>query len=237
MMNIAICDDEKNSRDTVSEYLQPFAASGDGLAIAQFESGEALLADYKSGAAFHLIFLDVEMNDLSGVETARRIREMDKNVMFVFITAHPKYVPDAFIVGAFQFLTKPLQRDFFVREFERALQTYHKTIHSYKIAYKGQTIILKVGDILYIETYGRLLRACTQASEYEFAGSISVEEKKLLDYDFIRCHKGYLINMKHIASVNKSDFVLTNGTVIPISKHMKNEVLNRFNRFVSGGVV
>jgi DNA-binding LytR/AlgR family response regulator len=236
-MNIAICDDEKSSRDTVVEYLEPFTKTGDNLTIAQFESGEALLSHCKNGNSFHLIFLDVEMENLSGVATAKSLREIDRNVLFIFITAHPKYVPDAFIVGAFQFLTKPLQRDFFVREFERALQTYQKTSHSYKISYKGQTIILKVGDILYIETYGRLLRACTPDCEYEFMSSIGTEEKKLLDYNFLRCHKGYLVNMKHIAGMNKSDFVLTNGMVIPISKHLKNEVLNRFNRFVSGGVV
>ncbi|MDR0220004.1 MAG: LytTR family DNA-binding domain-containing protein [Lachnospiraceae bacterium] len=236
-MNIAICDDEKVSRATVLGFLKPYTDAEDSLSVAQFESGEALLAHYKEGAGFHLIFLDVEMDSLSGVETAKQIREIDKNVMFIFITAHPKYVPDAFIVGAFQFLTKPLQEDFFGREFERAMQTYRKTIESYKISHKGQTTILKVGDILYIETYGRLLRARTRGDEYEFGGSISEEGKKLFDYDFIRCHKGYLVNMKYIASVHKGDFVLTNGAVIPISKHMKNEVLGRFNRFVSGGAV
>jgi DNA-binding LytR/AlgR family response regulator len=234
-MNIAICDDEKNCRDTVREYLQPFEAENK-LTVAQFECGEALLAYYKNGGSFHLIFLDVEMKKLSGVETAKRIREVDKNVMFIFITAHQKYVPDAFIVGAFQFLTKPLQKDFFERELARALETYQKATHAYTIAYKDQTTILTVGDVLYIETYGRNLRLFTQEGEHEFVGNISAEEEKLRDYNFIRCHKGCLVNMKHIAGIRKNDFILINGAVIPISKHKKNEVLNRFNRYIAGGL-
>jgi DNA-binding LytR/AlgR family response regulator len=235
-MNIAICDDEKASRETVEEYLQPFIKAGNNLSIAQFASGEALLAQLEKGAAFHLIFLDVEMAKLSGVETAKRIREIDQNVLFIFITAHQKYVPDAFVVGAFQFLTKPLQGDFFKREFERALQTYQKAIHHYIITCKEQTVILTVRDILYIETYDRHLRACTQENKYEFAGNIGIEENILLEYNFVRCHKGYLVNMRHISAISKNDFVLSNGTIIPISKHKKNEVLNRFNRFVAGGL-
>jgi DNA-binding LytR/AlgR family response regulator len=117
------------------------------------------------------------------------------------------------------------------------VQAYQKTVQSYKITHKDQTAILKVGDILYIETYGRNLRAYTGENEYEFVGSIGAEERKLRDFGFLRCHKGYLVNMKHIAGVNKNDFVLTTGAVIPISRQMKNEALNRFNRFVSGGLV
>ncbi|MDR0220640.1 MAG: response regulator, partial [Lachnospiraceae bacterium] len=120
-MNIAICDDEKTCRDTVLAYLKPFDNEENALRIFQFESGEAVLASYQTGAVFHLIFLDVEMKGLSGVETAKRIRERDKNAIFIFVTNHQKYVPDAFIVNAFQFLTKPLKQELFNAEFARAL--------------------------------------------------------------------------------------------------------------------
>jgi DNA-binding LytR/AlgR family response regulator len=207
------------------------------LHIFQFESGEAVLASYQTGAVFHLIFLDVEMKELSGIGTAKRIKERDKNVIFIFVTNHQKYVPDAFTVNAFQFLTKPLKQELFNAEFARALDAHQKARFQYQISFKDRTVVLEVGDIFYIETHNRRLRAFTREKSYEFLGSIGAEEKKLGKYDFMRCHQGYLVNMKHISEICKNEFVLVNGAVVPISKQLKSEALNRFNMFVSGGLI
>lgn len=237
MIKIAICDDEKVYRDVILDYINSYESEANNLNIVQFECGEDIIEQYKNGQTFDLIFLDVEMKQLSGVETGKVIREVDKNVMFVFITNHQQYVPDAFVLNAFQFLLKPLNQDLFNREFERALNTYNKMKFQYKIVYKEQVNVLKTGDILYIETYDRHLRATTQNQKYKYLGNISAEEIKLQTYNFIRCHKCYLVNMKHITNISNNDFIMSNGDIIPISKRLKHGVISSFNRYISGGCV
>lgn len=233
-MRVAVCDDEKVYRDAITEHLKPFKEINPEIIVDEFCCGENLLAAYEQGERFDLIFLDVEMKELSGVDTAQKIRVLDTTVILIFITSHTKYVPEAFIVNAFQFLVKPVGKEVFNKEFERALTTYKKMKYKYQIMVKGKPIILEVKDILYIETFGRRLRAVTNTNIYEFNGSISAEEKKLAGYGFARCHKGVLVNMHYIFRSENNSFVLLNEQTVPISKHYKNEALSKLNKFISG---
>lgn len=233
-MKTAVCDDEKIYRDTVVHFLRQYAEEGSVSSITEFESGEELIENCRSGSSYDLIFLDVEMGGMTGVEAAQLIREFDANAMIIFVTSHQQYVPEAFMVNAFQFLVKPISEDIFKREFCRALELYNKKRFKYKITYKEKTILLEAKDILYIETYNRHLRAVTTRGDYEYTGNMSAEEKKFLPYNFVRCHQSYLLNMHFINNLDKSSFILTNGQAVPISKHLKAGVLLKFNRFVSG---
>jgi len=233
-MKIAVCDDEKVFRDAITEHLKPFKVNNPEITENEFSCGEDLLAAYEAGESFDLIFLDVEMTGMSGVEAGQKIRALDNTVMFIFVTSYTKYVPEAFILNAFQFLVKPVGKEMFNKEFERALSTYTNLKYRYKVTYKTKTTILEVKDILYIETYGRNLRVVTSDSKYEYVGNISAEEKKLAGYGFVRCHKGYLVNMHYIIKPENNMLVLSNEENIQISKRYKNEALTKVNKYISG---
>jgi len=233
-MKIAICDDEKIFRDTITEYLKPYKEKNSEITESEFCCGEDLVSAYEAGSRFDLIFLDVEMKNISGVDAGQKIRALDNTVMFIFITSYTKYVPEAFILNAFQFLVKPVEQKIFNKEFDRAISTYSKMKYIYQITVKAKPVLLEVKDILYIETYGRNLRAVTLSNKYEFVGNISAEESKLSEYGFARCHKGYLVNMHYIFRPENNMFVLSNEQTIPISKHYKNEVLSKLNKYISG---
>lgn len=233
-MQIAICDDEKVFRDVIKEYLEPYRVNNPKITETEFNCGEDLVAAYENGTRFDLIFLDVEMKSLSGVEAGQKIRAIDNTVMIVFVTSHTKYVPEAFILSAFQFLVKPVERDMFDKEFDRAVRTYKKIKFRYNFMYKGKITVLEVKDVVYIETYNRHLRVTSTTGVFEYLGNIAVEEKKLAEFGFLRCHKGYLVNMHHIFRPENNMFELTNKDQVPISKHYKSEALATYNKYVSG---
>lgn len=238
-MKIAICDDESFFRNVLQKYIDEYSKNSTNvnnieISISQFSCGEDLISSYESGNTFDVIFLDVEMKNLSGVQAGHLIRKYDNNVMLIFTTSFTDYVPEAFALNAFQFLTKPIRQDRFNKEFDRAIGAYTKKKYKYRISTKTETIFLEVKDILFIETYNRHLRVITKSGKYECSGKMSAEEKKLAQYDFVRCHQGYIVNLNCIQKINKNTVVLTSGDEIAISKYLKNDVMTAFNRFVSG---
>lgn len=233
-MRIAICDDEKACRDTIAELISQIDTGGSKINIFEYDDGEEIIQAYKRGQRYDLVFLDVEMPKTSGINAGCVIREHDKNVIFIFVTGHVKYVPEAFRLHAFQYLTKPIEKNTFVKEFLRAVSTYRKMKTSYKIICKHNEISLQIKDVVRIETYGRHLKAVTDTGEFLYWGSINAEERKFAMCDFARCHRAYIVNMHYIVKIEKNECVLQNGERIPISKHLKKQFMERYNKFVSG---
>lgn len=236
-MRFAICDDEETCRENIINNIALTQNKNIQIEIFEFSSGEDLVDSYEKGNRYDVIFLDVEMRQMSGVEAGQAIRKLDNEVIFIFITGHTKYVPEAFILNAFQFLVKPLNQEVFNKELERTISTFLKKKFKYRIDYKNETTVLEIKDILYIETYNRHLRAVTATNKYEYIGKLSQQEKKLIEYDFVRCHQGYIVNMQNIKTIEKNSFILFNNEQIPISKYLKSEVTKKYNKFISGCVL
>lgn len=231
-MRIAICDDEPLYHKIILEYLQPYLLKNSDISVEVFSSGNKLIEAYNSGNRYDLMFLDVEMPGLLGVEVAQIVKNIDNSIILIFITAYTRYVKDAFCINAFQCLLKPITREVFNEEFERALNCYRKMKSKYSITYNDKTRIFEVKDIAYIETFHRRLRLSTLSENYEYVGNIGVEEKRLANYGFIRCHQGYLVNMHCICQMENNCFTLPNQIRIPISKHLKSYVLLEYNSFI-----
>lgn len=232
-MNIAICDDERVFREKIVDYLKPYLADHSDITECEFCCGEDLVAEYEQGTRFDLIFLDVEMSHMNGIDAAQKIRVLDDNVMFIFVTSHTSYVSEAFLVNAIQFLIKPINQDVFNREFSRAICIYKKRKFKYKIMHNDSLEYVEIQNLMYIETFGRHLKAVTSEKVYEYVGNISAEEKKLMDYGFVRCHKAFLLNMYYIYKPEKDTFILSNGKNVPIGRGYKIEALSQFNKYIS----
>lgn len=230
-MKIAVCDDEKIYRDTILEYLKEYGTPENDLKIQEFSDGESLVEVYQNEEFFDLIFLDVEMDGLTGVETGARIRELDANVLIIFVTSHGKYVPDAFRVGAFQFLVKPVKQEDFVKEMERALEVIRKNKQLYHVKSKELEAYVEIGDIMYIEVYNKQLEIHTINETYKMNGRIREEWERLKEYGFIQCHKSYIVNLRFVKGMEQNDLKLKNGQEVPIGRSMREEVLRQLNLY------
>jgi DNA-binding LytR/AlgR family response regulator len=181
-VRIAVCDDEKKCTDIIVDYIGEYDKKGADVdfEIITFTSGTALLNEYKKGKAFDVLFLDVEMPDISGIEVGTRVRKFDKSVIMVFITGYYAYISSSMQLGIFQYLLKPVQQEFFNEELDRIIKTYLQNTSTFQIRYKGNVVFKKIQDIIYIETYKhQYLNAKTADGDYQYVGKIKDEEKSL----------------------------------------------------------
>ena len=232
-MNIAICDDEITCINRLVQLLHPYKEK-EVLNIDTFLSGEAFLDNSCGIEKYDIIFLDIEMFDVSGLDVAEKLRSKGSKAIIIFITSHINYVSDTFRLGAFQFLVKPIDEKTFRYDFERALRTYKSTHSIYKIRWKESSYVVENGDIYYIEGYNRHLYVYTNDKAYECVGRLPEEEKKLKAYNFVRCHQGYIVNMSKIIEINKTGVILNNDIIIPIGRRYREGLLESFNLYLAG---
>jgi DNA-binding LytR/AlgR family response regulator len=233
-MNIAVCDDEDFQRKIICDYIDFFRERYKDITVTQYDSGESLIKKYIK-QKYDIIFLDINMRKMDGIETAREIRKLDDKAIIIFITSFTRFMSMAFTVKAFQFLVKPLNQENFNIEFERAIAQYNINYYKYVLRW-GQSIdAIDLGDITYLEQYQRRLNIyLSDGSTRESNGRLNQEDIRLSMHGFVRVHQGYLVNLAYIKSIEEKTILLTTGERLPISVRKKKLLLNEFNKYLSG---
>jgi len=233
-VKIAICDDEGIHIEIIETYLNKHKNTID-LESFKFSSGESLLASYQAGSYFDLIYLDIKMDKLSGIDTAKEIRKIDKKVLIIFITSMSEYVFYGYEVRAFYFIIKPVKEEQFCRLF---IQAYHEHLaegeNIYTFKFRDSLLKLSIDEIIYLESDGRKINLFTSDNKYSFYGSIPEEMRKLKNHFFILVHRCILVNMKYINRINKNDILLQHvNQTIPLSKKRYKEVYDEFVKYIT----
>lgn len=238
MLSIAVCDDEiiecagmaEKIRGTLEEMKVP-------CFLRQFNSGEELL---QSKEDFDIVFLDIMMDGLDGMKTAKRIRKKASCRLLVFISASRDYVFDAYDVEAFWYLVKPVEREKLKQVLKKAVLKTEAASPDFILVNKGrqkQKIFLR--DILYFEIMGRLIDIHKTGGISDYYGKISILEEELREKGFFRCHKSYLVQLKYVKGYNRQEAVLDNGEKIPVSKRRYEEFCKALLSYMkkSGGIL
>ena len=235
-MNVAICDDDTTIHDIVKSYIEEFNIKNGifDVRINAFSSGEALLKFYLTDIQkpLDIIFMDIEMNELNGIDTIRKLQLQYNNLIIIFITGHTKYAPETFRVGAFQLIDKPISKADFFSDYSRAINTYKEFHKEIFFTWQGVKTVVEYKDIYYIEAYNRHLFIHTETKIYEFIGKLSDYEKTLCLSGFVRTHQSFIVNMKYIKSINIADILLENNATVYMSKHKRKDVLTEFNKYI-----
>ena len=214
-MRIAICDDEKNIRELIGGKVSKQYPEAD---IVFFQSGEELLLSDKH---IDILFLDIQMSGRNGMETARELRKKDKSVILIFVTAVEEYVFQAFDVGAFNYIVKPIDdgkfSDVLYRAVdERSSQNINKKEPEERyvlINNSGVHTKVMLDEIVYAEVFNRKVVIHKLDGEIEYYGKMS--DLELLAGDsFFRPHRAYLINFKYVEKYNATTIYLERGTVL-----------------------
>ncbi len=234
-LKIAICDDEKNIRTYLSALVRK---QGMECEITEYATAE----DYFSGGEeYDILFLDIELDcpepGMDGMGMARRIRGMEdiKQPIIVFVTGYEKYVYDAFDVGAFQYLLKPVDEQKFAEVFKRAVKQavsdaeQGKKVLVVQYGSTGKTIPLN--DIYYMESQNHKIAVHFKDGVLEYYAKIGDLEEELQG-QFCRIHKGYLINLSYVDEYNKTEVTLTNGDKLLISKYKYEDFVKAYLRFM-----
>ena len=222
MFRIGVCDDEAYFRKDLKKRLKAYFESKQFKSeIIFFERGRDLLkvAEKKP---FDLAFLDIEMPDMDGVAVGQKLRRIKPDVFLIFVTSHHEYVTQAFRLGAFQYLEKPLNDSFFKQEMERVVTAFVLRKQDYVLEYKGVKTKIPISQMVYLESSGWNVLVHTKEKDYKIVGKLSEEEIRLLDYYFIRIHQSYLVNMKYIKQFYSEKVILWHkDKILPVSRKYK----------------
>lgn len=233
-MRIAVCDDEKVMRDTIARQIQRFYPS---YQVVKYERGEQLLEHPEEN---DLIFLDIQMKGMDGIETAKQLRKCNSRAVLVFLTAWEKYVFQAFDVNAFHYLVKPLKKEKFYQVLEAAVNKVKENLKSQEKEEERRSIVIKRGgisrkimldDIIYVEVSNRKLTLHTWKDEIEFYGKLSELERELGE-DFIRPHRSYLVHFRYVQKYCATDLTLEDGTVILLAKQRYGEFVKQYLKYL-----
>ena len=228
MYQVAICDDNPADLSQLKEYLEE-AGIHHPMELIAFHNGVELVNAYKKKGQFDLIILDMIMDRLNGIEAALKIREIDEDVIILIVTATVEYAIDGYKVNAARYIVKPLSKP----EFHKVLKNIFASIDKKKEAYytfpsKNGTTAISLEDIFYFESDIRSIHVSSRQGDYTFTGRISVIDEQTGDKGFLRIHKSFIVNLKHIHNIYKDSVTLDNGKVLPLSRHRHKEVNERF---------
>ena len=231
-MKICICDDDCFTVREIRNLLEPFRTEDDGFDISDFSCGEDLIDFYKNGGYFDIVFIDIEMGGINGVEAAETIREFAPETIIIFVSSHSSYIFDAFRIEALHFLVKPIKEKEFSEVFTRAMKKYTATNASVILKWESVRNKISINKISYVEGYRRHLTVHTASGVYEAVGKISEIYEILKPHGFVRVHQGFIVNMNYIKSFNANEVELTDGSKVAVSVRKKQEALKAYDIFI-----
>lgn len=214
MVNISVVDDDALFGKNVAGLIE--ACAPEPVRTSFFQSGRAFL---EQGADTDILFLDISMPDMDGMELAFALKEKKRRPVVVFLTGMPEYVYDAFEAEAAGYLLKPVDKEKLKQVLHRVIGRLHETEKEGFLLIKDGGFVHKIAveEILYVENQGRKLVFHTRTGIYACYGKMEEYEKKL-PACFFRCHRGYLISLKEVSSYDRISVVLSNGETVLMAK-------------------
>lgn len=213
-MQIFICDDELPILNNLTLKMQSLMPDE---TITSFSSAQELLQALHQSTC-DVLFLDIDMPDLSGMDIAKQLNEMEHKPLLVFVTNHDELVYESLQYHPFGFIRK----SFFDTEIEKVLADCKKELGSRDLRFHfrmaNQDVVILQADILYFEADGNYLNVYTTSENYRFRSTVTAVENNLSDKGFIRVHKGFLVNQAAVKIIGKDELEMINGTVIPLGK-------------------
>ncbi len=230
MLRAAIVEDERAEREKLRSYLKRFGNEQKlEIHVEEFTDGIQLVDEYAHN--FDVIFLDIEMQRMNGMETARAIRAKDADVLLLFVTNLAQYAIEGYEVEAVDFMVKPVHYETFVPRMEKVLKKLNlKTGHLLPFRMGKSTVYLNAWDILYAETMNKKTLLHTATEDLPCSETMNELQEKLEECGFYRCHNAFLVNMNAIDRMD-SCVVIVRGVEIPVSKYRRKEFKQAVARY------
>ena len=234
MVRIAVVEDEALSRQLLADYLARYSEeNGVSFEVTYFEDGGAIIGDYKP--VYDIILMDIQMTNVDGMTAARAIREVDQEVVLVFITSAAQFAIHGYQVGALSYLMKPLPWFAFSQELSRCLEAVAKRRGASVLLQSGtSTHRIDVADIVYVESIKHRLDVHTTSGTYSITSSLKAMEDQLDGHDFFRSNSCYLVNLAHVRGVADQECLMTGRDSLRISRPRKKAFMTALASFAGG---
>lgn len=231
-MKIAICDDEIRFVENVKKHIAFYSnEKGVDIEVYAFCAPNDLL---KTNEIYNIAILDVEMPDMNGLELGEKLREKNRHIILMYITAHTKYLDDALNLNATRFFEKPIDSKRFYLGLDDAIKRIDETIIDIYLRNEDSVINIAAEDIVYVEISNRKTKVVTENKIYESAYNIKFWERKLISSIFVKPHKSYIINLKYLTKYERSTIELNNQYKIGISRSYQTSFYKKFISYMEG---
>lgn len=233
MYKIAIIEDNPKDLEQIRGYLTHYQQEhGTALSVTAFADPMKFLAEYRPD--YDLVFMDIELPPFNGIDISRRLREIDSVVALVFITNMEQCAVNGYEVDALDFVVKPINYYRFSSMMNKALRSIDRRSEKELVVRSSSKIIrIPISQLHYVEVRDHLLIHHSTQGNLEAWGKLSDVEQELAEYGFVRCSSSYLVNLRHIISVD-GDTVDIAGEKLPISQRRKKAFYNAVINYLSG---
>lgn len=227
-MHVIICDDESIFRRHLRELLVKdcFTKNVD-IQVSEYADGTKLLKDYRNGLAeADILFLDIRMKDMDGLEAARLLRAEGMEGLIVFLTNLAEYARTGYEVRAFRYLLKD-EADEKIGQVMDACRGELEAESYFTFSCEHRILSVPKAEILYFESRKRVIFLHTARKEYQFYQKMDVLEEQLGKEGFLRCHRSFLVQERYVRSWQDQSLWLEDGTRLPVSRSCEKEVNRR----------
>lgn len=230
MIQIAICDDDMTTTSQIEEYIRQIEIEQHiQVQYRIFFDGKSFMQSVESGEVYDLIYLDVEMPLMKGLDVAKKLREMEISSLIIYISNYETYCESMIETEPFRFLRKPINDvDLFRKYFMSAYKKLENRNEYYTYSYKKIHHKININDIMYFESNNRKICIHTNGNQENntFYGQLDKVEKELESKSctFIRIHQSYLVNSMYINTVQHDAVILENKDELPISEKRQKEI-------------
>lgn len=232
MIKVAVVDDEAASIARLKDGICRFAREyGEDIEVTSFTNGVNFISEY--GSDCDIIFMDIEMPHLDGMETAKLLRAADSRVALVFVTNLANYAIKGYEVDAADFIVKPLTDEKLFPKLQKILPRVKSERSEPYVKVNTRLCLAKVylSDIYYITVSGRYVMLHTKDGEIELRKSMKETEKLFAEHGFVRCDNSAMLNLKYVSALTK-DGAVVNGTTVAVSRNRKKAVLDAFTLYL-----
>lgn len=219
MYRFAICDDNPADADYVTLLIKEWnQKAGVPLQTEKYPSAEAFLFAYEEDDSVDVLFLDIEMGAMSGIQLAKKLRAMSARLQIVFITGYMEYIDQGYDVEALHYLIKPVTGEKLGAVLDRAMARLKARENALTLSAAGSKVRLLLHEIQYLEVMKNYVTVYAgEGQEYSVKRTLSELESEL-DDSFYRIHRSFIVNLRFVKKVTKSEVVLKDGKELPLSR-------------------
>lgn len=226
-LQIAICDDDNGACSQLETWILEYQDdNGVKIDIDIYNTAEELFASLKDGKWVDIIFFDIELPGLSGLQVGRGIREKLGNdiVNIVFISGKTCYCKDLFDIQPLNFHEKPLKKLDIFQDLDKFVKKYNIFKLTYSFRQDGIEKGVPLAEIMYFSVYKKTINLVTINGTYTFRGYLGDVEKEIPEALFCRCHKSFIVNINYVKMFKYNEFLMSDGNTIPVGRNYREKV-------------
>lgn len=232
-MRVAIVDDEDKTLEGFEDFISRYSKRiNETFYIDKFKDGTTFLDNYKEG--YDIVFLDIAMPGINGLETAKILRTKDPSVLLIFMTSLAQYAIKGYEVEAFDYLVKPITYDFFVIKMDKCISSLKKKQpKTFLIKSASESFVTPLNDIKFIESVKHYLFFHLVDKEVKMRGTLNEIKDKFLQNNFVEINRSLIINLSFVEGYTNTE-VNVAGESLPLSRLYKTKFLDSLTKFLGG---